>query len=329
MKAKTLAKYKQGKELFNNGMSIRNICIELKMAHHPFSKWLKENGVVVKNNHDGYEERYKRGMELYLNGVSLTKASQEVGSSPKRLSKYIKSQGIEITNPTVKRVIKDDFFKVIDNEKKAYWLGFIYADGYIIETISKTGKVKSMYLGIGLQEGDREHLQKFLSDIEYVNGKVRNKLVKLNGKEINTVRVSINHTNMCRDLIKLGVTPRKSHTLTFPSTEIVPSHLLPHFIRGYLDGDGCVEHRPTKTDGIRLRVSMVGTKWFLEGLMARVPIFQANIRGDKRSAIPTSNNVISYSCNRANTIANYLYKNANVYLDRKYNKILPFIENVE
>ncbi|MEK6880887.1 MAG: hypothetical protein AABY22_14805 [Nanoarchaeota archaeon] len=28
-------------------------------------------------------------------------------------------------------MINNDFFKVIDNQEKAYWLGFIVADGYL------------------------------------------------------------------------------------------------------------------------------------------------------------------------------------------------------
>ena len=326
MKAETLVKYEQGKELFMNGMSIRNICLELKMAHHPFSKWLKENGVSVHNNNDGYEERFKRGMQLYLDGMSLTQASKEVGSSSKRLSKYLKDNGVEITNPVKVRQMNEDFFKVIDTEQKAYWLGFIYADGYITE-YKRGERVKSMSLGIGLKAIDEKHLQKFLNDIEYVNGKITHRIVKgANNVSHEAVRTIVNNTQMCRDLIELGVTPRKSHTLTFPSRDIVPDHLLQHFIRGYVDGDGYIGY---VTNSPRLRFGVIGTRWFLEGLMERNPMFEATIKIDKRSTITTSNNSIDLTHTKAEAIAKYLYTNANVYLDRKYNKVLPFIENVE
>ena len=326
MKAETLAKYEQGKELFKKGMSIRNICLELKMAHHPFSKWLKENGITIASNNDGYEERFKRGMELYLNGMSLTHASKEVGSSPKRLSKYLKANNIEIGNPIKVRQMNENFFKVIDTEQKAYWLGFIYADGYITE-YKRNERVKSMSLGIGLKAVDEGHLQKFLNDIEYVNGKITHRSVKgVDGVTHKAVRVVINNTQMCRDLIKLGATPRKSHTLTFPSKDIVPDHLLQHFIRGYVDGDGYIGH---VTNSPRLRFGVMGTRWFLEGLMVRNPLFEATIKIDKRSTIVTSNNSIDLTHTKAEAIIKYLYTNASVYLDRKYNKILPFIENVE
>ena len=325
MKAETLAKYKQGKKLFESGRSIRSICSELKMAHHPFSKWLKENGIEVHNNNDGYEERFEEGMKLYLDGMSLTQVSKKVGSSPKHLSKYLKSKGIEITNPVKVRQMNEDFFKTIDTEEKAYWLGFIYADGYIIE-FKRGERVKSMSLGIGLNANDKTHLQKFLNDIEYTNGKITQKTMKGKDEKLHdSVQVVVNNTQMCRDLIKLGVTPRKSHTLTFPSKDIVSDHLLRHFIRGYVDGDGYVGYARNN----RLRFGVIGTRWFLEGLMERNSMFNAPIRIDKRSSIPTTNNGIGMSHTRAENILCYLYKDANVYLDRKYNKVLPVIENVE
>jgi hypothetical protein len=42
-------------------------------------------------------------------------------------------------------------------------------------------------------------------------------------------------------LVKLGVTPRKSHTLIFP--HFIPSISMRHFLRGFLDGDGCIYYR--------------------------------------------------------------------------------------
>lgn len=47
--------------------------------------------------------------------------------------------------------VNDDYFSEIDTEEKAYWLGFIYADGYV--TGSK--------LGITIANLDRMHLEKF------------------------------------------------------------------------------------------------------------------------------------------------------------------------
>lgn len=45
---------------------------------------------------------------------------------------------------------------------------------------------------------------------------------------------------MANDLINLGCIPRKTLVLKFPNESTVPKQLIKHFIRGYMDGDGCI-----------------------------------------------------------------------------------------
>ena len=49
-----------------------------------------------------------------------------------------------------------EFFKSINTEEKAYWLGFFYANGYIIENV-RYGKY---HLDVGLREKDSGYLIK-------------------------------------------------------------------------------------------------------------------------------------------------------------------------
>ena len=67
--------------------------------------------------------------------------------------------------------LDENYFKVIDTEDKAYWLGFLYADGSITrfyKTDKKTGEkvIRSLSLELGLQSGDKHHLEKFLESIK-------------------------------------------------------------------------------------------------------------------------------------------------------------------
>ena len=58
-----------------------------------------------------------------------------------------------------------DYFKIINNEHKAYWLGFLYADGYV-EPIYRKDKIKAFRLELSLQESDEDMLLLFKKDIE-------------------------------------------------------------------------------------------------------------------------------------------------------------------
>lgn len=134
--------------------------------------------------------------------------------------------------------IKRDYFNVIDTEEKAYWLGFIYADGYV--SISKTGGQQEV--GIELNVNDIGHLRKF---DKALNGNLpiairtrKPTLIKgvpTGEREVCSIRIY--SKKMVSDLIKHGVTIRKTYSKEFP---IVEDGLFFHFLRGFFDGDGCI-----------------------------------------------------------------------------------------
>jgi len=86
------------------------------------------------------------------------------------LSKYLK-EFHNISIEVRKKVTFDDsVFDEIDTEEKAYWLGFIYADGYIDSAPLIDGKKNNYQLEVSLKLSDYEHLVKlkefFKSDKE-------------------------------------------------------------------------------------------------------------------------------------------------------------------
>lgn len=224
--------------------------------------------------------------------------------------------------------LNKDFFKKINNEKSAYWLGFLMADGCINETRNKTtGKIKSMSLSVSLSTDDKEHLNKFLSDIES-DFIVRDEICHLNGKEYKYSRIQLSNTEICRDLIELNCTPRKSLTLKYPFGKI-PEEFEKDFIRGYFDGDGSVsfsenwayykdknKYYLTKN----FYVNILGTQDFLD-VISEI-LAKNNIRNSiKKYKKNTSEIRITGSKNLLN-FAHYIYKDSSVYLDRKYEKFI-------
>jgi len=109
----------------------------------------------------------------------------------------------------------------------AYVLGVFYADGCL--TVGKAG-----YLSASISQKEPELLEKCLALMKCdapLNYNPNNSPVG------GLYTFAINHQNVCRDLVALGLHPRKSRTLQFPD---MPSALLRHFIRGCWDGDGSV-----------------------------------------------------------------------------------------
>jgi len=198
-------------------------------------------------------------------------------------------------------------FDVIDTEEKAYWLGFIFADGWV----SSDG----FNFELGLQAKDVGHLHKFNRFMECEDNNVKYHPKITETKTYDSYRWAMKSEHLWKALNNLGCVPKKSLILDFPKESIFkdPS-LIRHFIRGYWDGDGCL----CFTQNTHI-VSVLGTKKFLIGLKKYVPNLQkANIY--KRQNIYS----IQKSCKSAYDILAYLYQDSSIHLDRKYEKYLDF-----
>lgn len=117
---------------------------------------------------------------------------------------------------------------------KAYFLGFITADGHIRYNPEK---YTSGFLQITLANEDIEVLKKFK---EFINSDHKISIFKnpLNVKNPEGIycKFYAGCKKICLDLIKYGVGPEKSNKLSLPE---ISDELMCHYIRGVFDGDGC------------------------------------------------------------------------------------------
>lgn len=127
----------------------------------------------------------------------------------------------------------ENYFNEIDTPQKAYWLGFMYTDGYV---------TTNNRWGITLGIKDIDHLVKFTKAFDSnINIKTRKRASKFEdtlGKEYEECSFLINNSNMHKNLIAKGVISNKTKSMVFPPKEIIPEEFLSHFIRGLFDGDG-------------------------------------------------------------------------------------------
>ncbi len=175
----------------------------------------------------------------------------------------------ENTNGTFsrKKIDREDFFSVV-GEKQAWLIGFIAADG----SIGKRNQVNFSQSGDeGLQ------LVKIVKSMLGVHGQIYEYKPK-KGR----VSYSISFTSdiICADLSRYEIVPRKSLTYKFPSTLDVSVY--PHFIRGYIDGDGCVGIYGINRSPYLL-VSWCGSSDFIEECSERVPFNFSSKTNFKRS----------------------------------------------
>lgn len=203
-----------------------------------------------------------------------------------------------------KYTLDDSYFEKIDTERKAYWLGFLYADGCVV--YNKINKAVILMLHID----DKYIIEEFNSDLK----SDRNIVITSTGY----ARLAIGNKKLAQDLINLGCVPRKSLILKFPTEDIVPTELINHFIRGYMDGDGCISvykkmRKNRKTPINTCEIKFIGTYDMLYGIKKYFKS-DKNVLINKHS--PKSCQ-ISFTGKKYREIVDSLYNDATVYLTRK------------
>jgi len=253
-------------------------------------------------------ENIKEIIDFYLKGNSLNKTGLKFNKDPNTIKRILEKNFIPVRSWL--EVMKsntffcnDNYFEKIDSKDKAYYLGFLTADGWI----NKKG------FGIALNTKDKYILELFKEKLNY-QGKIGSYRLKTSQKEMNYLVLT--SEKIKTDLAKYGVIKNKTHYTYFPD---IPEELHSHFIRGIFDGDGCISYYKTN-----LEFSIVGN-FILISKLQEILIKNCNLnktvlRKDKNK----NNNIfyIKYAGNlQCKRIYDYLYKDCeDLYLTRKKEK---------
>ncbi len=178
-----------------------------------------------------YDLFTKDDLQAMSTTMTQEELSKETGFSTRQIYRYLKKWGIE------KRARGRScpwYALDADDEFMNYFGGFLYADGSLHKT-SHTGYT----LKLILHPKDEEIIDVFLSKLD--GAKKYNCANKKTGQK--TVGVSMNGIDLADKLLKFGVTPGKRYEWTRPQ---ITNSMLPHFLRGWYDGDGYISSKPSK-----------------------------------------------------------------------------------
>jgi hypothetical protein len=251
---------------------------------------------------------------------NLKKVAKSFNVSLRPVVRILKKNKIELTNR--KYDVNHSFFEVIDTEEKAYWLGFLYADGCVRKT--KTGSQVVLKLSIK----DEEHLSFFKKNIEsehkityYENKTVSKKGTPSISK--NCV-IRINSNEMVENLIDKGCTPRKTFTIDYPN---IDEKFYKDFIRGYYDGDGnFFYNEKTKMSVVTIVCASDKFRNFLIDVVSKIPNIGIIHENKDKYTIKIVNilGIINF--------LDYIYQDSKIYLKRKkeyYEKYKEYRRNIE
>ena len=282
-----------------SGKTLTYVASKYNVDRHTLSKQLFDNNLRIPQKYSRSKDFDSRILELYNKNNSIENISKKLIISTNKVWLCLRENNIKI-NTYRKHNFNENIFEVIDTEEKAYWLGFLYADGYVGET----------GLELTLSSKDKEHLEKFKSfmciekDLEF-------------RKATSAYRLQVHSVKLSQDLSKLGCYQNKSLTLKFPTEAQVPKYLIHHFMRGYFDGDGCIYHAKSQYKCQRV-FSVIGTKEFLndyDGILLKLGINNTKYNSEGNAfSVKHGGNI------QVQKIYDFLYNNATIYLERKYYK---------
>lgn len=172
---------------------------------------------------------------------SWTKAKQELELD------HLDNRGSQ--SPGNAKSINESYFDELD-EESAYWLGFIYADGHIVES-SSDGRPR---FSLQISEKDKDHLLLLKSHLSS-DHKI--------GENSGTVGLATTNESFCESLLQHGLRGDKTFSDTLPT---LPDELFYHWLRGLFDGDGYERYSSGSPN-----VEIVGSEGRMKRILEKLP----------------------------------------------------------
>lgn len=301
-------------ELYGLGLTQKRISQEMNIDENKVRRILKSKNIKTRNTKDYLimfnKEQSNEIIYLYQNGTNQNELANKYGCSRKAITNVLKRNGVAkrtVSEAYRTNNINDYYFDEIDNQDKAYILGFLYADGCNTSYYDKFHYDISMTLQL-----DDKYI---LDDMCKRMGMDRDAKIIINSTNRKPyARMEIMNKHMVYQLDRFGVVPNKTRKTRFPYW--LCEDLYPHFIRGLLDGDGSI---PKRLD----RVHFCGSSGLMNDL--------ADIINSKFGYRPTVGNYknsdgISYiqlcGVKKRLEFLDWVYRDADMKLIRKYDLYL-------
>lgn len=210
-----------------------------EIVRHRIASYAQESTRYVSYcKRDWTIESDEDALQAYVDGLSMKKIAERSNGkyTEWEVYKLLDKSGIERRRVGSRGLINENYFEVIDTPEKAFLLGFIEADGNIRRGLEE--------LSIAQKEDEQWWLLAMIRDF-----------IQPDAKSLN-----IHNDKICKDLYDKGIIPNKTYENSEENIsrlwESVPDEYKFDFIRGLMDGDGCIrwfyQNESSKTKSCRI-----------------------------------------------------------------------------
>ena len=252
--------------------------------------------------------------EKYIKGKTNKELSEEFNIHRTTILRILKRNNIELRSSSItsRKNFIINFNGDILTTNDAYILGLIWADGNLSRNC----------IEIVLQESDRQILDdisKYVYNKDTLTYRKPRNLISNNieYKCKPQVRFRITSKDISNKLRKIGLKENKSLTCNLP---ILDEYFIPHFIRGLLDGDGCIYTKNIRS----CKVDIISNHIMANEISN---IINKTLKIRSKVYLKTEN-VSTFTISGRLQILKFLewiYKDADLKLDRKYKKYKELI----
>lgn len=293
-------------EYYSVGYSAKKISEILGPNEATIRVWLKANKIEIRDggsyNVKHSEDVVKEIWQLYEEGYNTIEISDMLNLKRGVASSLLRKNGYKLNHRGPKSKIKiEDYFDKINSCDRAYFLGWIMADG----NVSISDGQYSIKIHIAYR--DRELIYKFLEHIQSSNK------VKIKEGENPSCYVSLTSRHMCESLMKYGIVPQKTGKEIFPLQ--VPEKYKRDFIRGVFDGDGI-------TDISKGRSGFVGSNSLVNSILKEL--------NEELTVYQTKSRNVYYFLGGkrfSRKLFKYMYDDTELYLERKHERMKIICNN--
>lgn len=258
------------------------------------------------------EEMKQQIREFYLSKpMTLAAVEKHFNLSHPTISKILKDvpkySKARLKNPNM----DERFFKDINREDKAYFIGMLISDGNVFVEDSDSTANRQASISISLDLGDEYMLNNFKKAVN------ANTSIGHDGRGCGQIAVRSNL--MAQDLQQYGIVPRKTFSTYLPTN--IDDSMMNHVIRGIFDGDGSIMAKLMPDGRFLHAISFCGTHklmedislYLTEHLHLKQPPKVYDYKNKALSEIKIAN------IEDIQKLGNWMYKDATIFLVRKRN----------
>lgn len=294
-------------------MGINQIAKATPYSSTAVGSYVKKLGISRKFHRRGKEseELDKAIKKLYLEGLYEREIAEKLNIRCSTVNYRVGRMGIARHRGPKSKVGNENYFDNINSQRKAYWLGWIMADGNV-----------SIYNGqyslkLNIMKQDKMLIENFLNDIKG-DYKIHDRMVSTpQGKLKEASYVSITSRHMVEKLIEYGVIPRKTGFEKFP--ENLPDIYKRHFLRGFFDAEGHVSYRREFRNNY-YSIGFTTNYTMCQAIEEYIGI------GGKLHKCEGAYQLV-YGKKNGKVLFEILYKDADFYLPRKHDKFVKLLNS--